>query len=89
MNNFSRLIKIVLIVSVLGLFVCAGLLLELYRHDPYSWINPPFEAIESRDLWNERKDFYLMTAKIFLSSAFVSSVILLLQMILKNRSKLK
>lgn len=89
MNNFSRLIKIVLIVSVLGLFVCAGLLLELYRHDPYSWINPPFEAIESRDLWNERKDFYLVTVKVFLSSAFISTVILFVQVFLKNRSKLK
>jgi hypothetical protein len=89
MKNFLLLIKISLIISVLGLIVCVGLLLELRQHDPYSWINPPFETIESRDLWNDRKDFYLMTAKFFLSSAFVSSFILFLQMIFKNRSKLK
>jgi hypothetical protein len=89
MKGFSLLIKISSVISVLGLIVCVGLLSELYRHDPYSWISPPFGKVESRDLWNERKDVYLMTAKIFLSSTFVSSVILLLQMILKNRSKLK
>jgi hypothetical protein len=89
MKGFSLLIKISLIISVFGLIVFIGLLLELRRHDPYSWINPPFETIESRDLWNEQKDFYLMAVKIFLSSAFVSSVILFLKMILKKRGKLK
>jgi hypothetical protein len=86
---FSLLIKLSLIISVLGLIVCVGLLFELYRHDPYGWISPPFEAVESRDLWNERKDVYFNSAKIFLSAAFVSSGILFLRMILKNRSKIK
>jgi heme/copper-type cytochrome/quinol oxidase subunit 1 len=89
MKSFSLLIKISLVISVLGLVIFVGLLLELGRHDPYGWISPPFETIESRDLWNERKDFYLMTAKFFLSSAFVSSIILFLRILLKNRSKLK
>jgi hypothetical protein len=68
---FKSWIIILLMFSVFGVIASVGLLLELGRHDPYSWVNPPFEAIDSRNLWNERKDFYLILFKSFLISTGV------------------
>jgi hypothetical protein len=71
MKIFKSWIIILLLFSVFGVIASVGLLLELGRHDPYSWVNPPFEAIDSRNLWNERKDFYLILFESFLISTGV------------------
>jgi hypothetical protein len=85
MKHFSLWINVSILISIFGLIVCAGLLLELYRHDPYSWLKPPFEAIESRDLWNERKDLYLKVASFFLTSTVVSFILLLFNIFIKKQ----
>lgn len=59
-----------LIISLIGILLFLFLLLELRSHDPYQWMKPKFDAIESHDMWNERKMLYLY----FLTGCFISFI---------------
>jgi FtsH-binding integral membrane protein len=83
----KKILKFAVIIAVLGLIICVGLLLELSRHDPYSWANPPFGAVESRDLWNVRKDFYMLLARVFLASTVISSILFTIKFMFAERIK--
>ena len=53
------------LLSLTSLIVLVGLHEHLYSFDPYSWANSKVESVESRNLWNQRKDLYRWLMLIF------------------------
>jgi hypothetical protein len=69
----KKILKIWLAVSAAGILISLLLLAELLSHDPYQWLKPRFDGVESRDLWNERKKLYIYILVGF-SAVFFSSL---------------
>lgn len=57
-KRIPRWLLVATVVSFIGLAIFLGLHEYLYTFDPYSWANPKVESVESRNLFNERKDLY-------------------------------
>jgi hypothetical protein len=70
-NNALRLFIAITLVSLLALIVLFGLHQYHYSFDPYSWAKPNVEGVESRNLWNQRKDLYHLLMLVFFCPAVV------------------
>ena len=73
-NRWKRNLRWLLaatVISSIGLIIFIGLHEYLYTFDPYSWLDPKVESVESRNLWNHRKDLYRVFILLFFFSTFV------------------
>lgn len=87
MKRFKLIIKIVAIISLLGCFLAFGLL-EYHRlFDPYGWMEPGIESVESRNIWNERKWQYFYFGAVSFISLLSSSLSLLFVWIVNRKNK--
>jgi len=73
-SNHFRWLVIATLLSAISLAMFIGLHEYLYAFDPYSWLNPKIESVESRNLWNHRKDLYRVLIVIFFSSTLIFSL---------------
>jgi hypothetical protein len=70
-NTLFRCLIIATVLCVIALIIFVGLHEYLYTFDPYSWLNPKVESVESRNLWNHRKDLYRLLIVIFFCSSLL------------------
>jgi len=70
-NTFFRFLVISTALSVVAVIIFIGLHEYLYTYDPYSWLDPKVESVESRNLWNHRKDLYRLLIVIFFCSTLL------------------
>ncbi len=84
----KKILIVWLIISVIGFFLSFFLLEELRSHDPYQWLNPDVETVESRNLWNERKMLYVYFSVGFFISLITSIGVLIFHKINQRRAKL-
>jgi hypothetical protein len=70
-RNFQWLLTAT-VISFAALIVLLGLHEYHYSFDPYSWVNPGVESVESRNLWNHRKDLYRLLMLISFCSMLIS-----------------
>jgi hypothetical protein len=70
-NTFFRFLVIATALSVVAVIIFIGLHEYLYTYDPYSWLAPKVESVESRSLWNHRKDLYRLLIGIFFCSTLL------------------
>ena len=66
MKTLLKTSKVFAFFSLIGLIVVFGLHHYHYSFDPYSWLKSNAASVESRDLWNVRKDLYRFWTLIFL-----------------------
>lgn len=57
-SGIFRLLLITTGIASAAVMILFGLLMHHSSFDPYGWANPGTETVESRDLWNERKEVY-------------------------------
>jgi hypothetical protein len=70
-NKVPRLCLAVTLISLAALIILFGLHEYHYSFDPYSWANPNAETVESRNLWNQRKDLYRLLMIVFFCPAVI------------------
>ena len=87
MKKTNSIIKVVVIISLLGCLLAFGLLEYHRSFDPYGWLEPGIESVESRNLFNERKWQYFYFGVVSFISLFLSSLILFFIWIVNRKSK--
>ena len=70
-NKVLRLLFTVTLISLAALLLLLGLHEYHYSFDPYSWADPNAASVESRNLWNQRKDFYRLLMLVFFCPAVI------------------
>jgi hypothetical protein len=70
-KTLFRCLVVATVLSVIAVIIFVGLHEYLYTFDPYSWLNPKVESVESRNLWNHRKDLYRLLIVIFFCSTLL------------------
>ena len=84
----KRMLIVWLLLSLIGFFSFFLLLEELCSHDPYQWLNPDVETVESRNLWNEWKMLYFYFSVGFFISLLTSTRALIFHEISERKAKL-
>jgi amino acid permease len=82
-----KTLTVLAVLSLVGLLIISVLLAYHYSFDPYSWLKPQTDAVESRDLWNIRKDYYKLLLLIFSVATFVFGFLPLINRLGFFRSK--
>jgi preprotein translocase subunit SecE len=89
MRKTSIWVRILFVGSFIVMITCFGLLIELATHNPYNWLDSSIETLQSRTLWNERKELYYQCSLISVVFTFLSFIVFLIDWFRKSRHKLK
>jgi hypothetical protein len=89
MVNLNSIVKIIAVLSLIGFLLAIGLHEYHYSFDPYSWLDPNFETVESRNFWNERKWHYRYFGILSFAVLLLSVTTLFFNWLINRRTKLK
>lgn len=89
MKEYKQIIKVLAVFSFVGIFVFLGLLEYHRSFNPYTWLNPNNFGDYSRDLWNQRKEFYAYSLILSFISFLTSTTFLIVIWIGRAKTKLK
>ena len=88
MEKINLLAKTVAIFSLIAVILFFGLLEHHRSFDPYSWLDPKDVSVQSRDLWNQRKELYAYFLLGSFASLIVSATYLFFGWIVKRNNRI-
>ena len=86
MRKIDLFLTVLILICMMGFSITVGLSLYHYSFDPYSWLEAGKGSVESRDLWNLRKDLYHWWMLNFLVGSILSVILLTFNWLIKGKS---